>query len=71
MDELLAVLKAIRDKENGQRKFDAALQGVNLDEDDEKGDITDLKGIHASKDQFGIGMGLGHSVESVFGEDIV
>lgn len=71
MDELLLVLKAIRDRENSQRRFDAGIQGINLDEDDEKGDITDLKGIHAAKDQFGIGMGLGHAVESVFGEDIV
>lgn len=62
MDELLITLKAMRDKASQERKFLAAIQGIDLDEDNEKGDIADLKGVHA-QDGFGIGMGLGYSVE--------
>lgn len=61
IDELLATLKAIREKENRHNKFLAAIQGVDLDE--EKEDITTLKGIHANKEGFGIGLGLGYIAE--------
>ena len=40
----------------------AKLQGIDLD-DNEPQDIADLKGVHASQAGFGIGMGLGYSVE--------
>lgn len=61
MDELLLTLKAIRDKDSQQRKFLAAIQGIDLEEN-EKEDIADLKGVHA-QDGFGIGMGLGYEVQ--------
>ena len=40
----------------------AQLQGINLD-DQEPQDIADLKGVHASQAGFGIGLGLGHTIE--------
>ena len=49
-----------------ERRFMAALQGVDLDEsmeesDGESGDdITSLSGFQASQAGFGIGLGLGH-----------
>ena len=61
IDELLATLKAIREKEHRNNKFLAAMQGIDLEE--EKEDITTLKGIHANKEGFGIGMGLGYVSE--------
>ena len=61
IDELLATLKAVRDKEHRNNKFLAAMQGIDLEE--EKEDITTLKGIHANKEGFGIGMGLGYVSE--------
>jgi hypothetical protein len=63
MDELTLTLKAMRDKTNQERKFLAAIQGIDLDEDENKGDITELKGYEANEMGFGIGLGLGYSVE--------
>jgi len=65
IEELLATLKAMHDKEDRQNKFMAALQGIELEEKEEEqtADIADLKGWRANKDGFGIGMGLGHVVE--------
>jgi hypothetical protein len=40
----------------------AQLQGINL-ENDEPQDIADLKGVHASQAGFGIGLGLGYTME--------
>lgn len=40
MPELLAILVAKRKQENDQRKFLAALQGVNIDENEEKSQTT-------------------------------
>ena len=48
------------------KKFLAALQGVDLDENlpsQEGEDITSIKGLRAKQDGFGIGLGLGHIVE--------
>ena len=65
-DELLATINAMREKEMRERRFMAALQGVDLDEsmeesDGESGDdITSLSGFQASQAGFGIGLGLGH-----------
>ena len=54
----------MRKKDEADKRFLAALQGVDLDEnssDDE--DITGVKGFRASQEGFGIGLGLGHVVE--------
>lgn len=60
----MATLKAANEKDGRDKKFLAALQGVDLDENSSEGeDITKIKGFRASQDGFGIGMGLGHIVE--------
>jgi hypothetical protein len=64
VEELMATLKAVNEKDSRDKKFLAALQGVDLDENSSEGeDITKIKGFRASQDGFGIGMGLGHVVE--------
>ena len=65
MEELVATINAMREKESREQKFMAALQGVDLDEEEEsrKEDVTSLVGGKAAKEGFGIGMGLGHIVQ--------
>ena len=64
MEELLLTLTAIKKREDDNRKFAAALQGVDLDENSSQDeDITSIKGFRAKQDGFGIGLGLGHIVE--------
>lgn len=66
MNELMVTLKAIRDKEDRERKFLAAMEGIDLDSKSEKEeekveeDVTKLMNPHtASKEGFGVGEGLG------------
>lgn len=60
MDELLAILDSSRAREQRERKFFAAINGVDLDsEEDEESDIVDLKGREAASEGFGINEGLG------------
>ena len=66
IDELLATLDAFRKQKREEQKFLAALQGVDLSED-EPSDITDLSGYDAAQAGFGIGMGVGHSKVEVIG----
>ena len=64
IEELMATLNAVRDKDFKEKKFLAALQGVDLEgEEDKVQDVTSLTGAQASKDGFGIGLGLGYIVE--------
>jgi hypothetical protein len=64
MDELMMILKAIKNKDGQERKFLAAIQGIDLESDeDDKGDITELKGYQAQQEGFGIGLGLGYESE--------
>jgi hypothetical protein len=64
IEELLAVLNASREREGRERKFQAALQGVDIEEDSsEQEDVTKVKGYRAQQEGFGIGLGLGHVVE--------
>ena len=65
VEELLATLKAIYSKEDRFNKFQAALQGVDIDEqssndEDLVSDVKTLTGYSASKAGFGIGLGLGY-----------
>ena len=61
---MLVTLDAIRKKDASDKKFLAALQGVDLDEDSSQGeDIAKISGYRAQQDGFGIGEGLGHIVE--------
>ena len=63
----MITLKAVNDKDKRDKKFLAAMQGVDLDEDgaEEVEDIAKVKGFRASQDGFGIGLGLGHVVEEL------
>jgi hypothetical protein len=64
MEELLATLDAYRKKDLNDKKFQAAIQGVDVDGDaSETEDITKMKGFRAQQDGFGVGLGLGHVVE--------
>ena len=61
---MLLTIKAIHEKENRNNKFQALLQGVDIDEGAEiNEDITELDGWRADKAGFGIGMGLGHEIQ--------
>jgi hypothetical protein len=63
MEELLAVLSASREREGRDKKFQAALQGVDMEDSSEQEDVTKVKGYRAQQEGFGIGLGLGHVVE--------
>lgn len=58
----MLILETSRKIEDQQRTFLAAIQGIDLENND-KGDITELKGMHAEKDGFGIGLGLGYETQ--------
>ena len=64
IEELLATIGAIRERDNNQRKFDAAMQGIDLEEESKPAaDITTLSGGAATRAGFGIGVGLGYEVQ--------
>ena len=67
VEELIATLKAIYAREDRLNRFQAALQGVDLDEksdeQDSMSDVTTLTGYSATKAGFGIGLGLGYVEE--------
>ena len=63
MEELLSTLSAMQKRDNENRKFQAALQGVELEDNSVQEDITSVKGFKATQEGFGIGLGLGHIVE--------
>jgi len=66
LEEIQAVLEASRKKNYEDKKFLAAVNGVELDEGpDEESDITDLQGYSAQQEGFGIDMGLGFTVMEV------
>jgi hypothetical protein len=65
VDELILIINSIREKEHREHKFIAALQGVDLDEEeldqeDKSRDILTLVGTERSEAGFGIGLGLGY-----------
>jgi hypothetical protein len=62
----MATLEAARRKDENDKRFLAALQGVDLDEEGSSAqdeDIAKIKGYRAEQDGFGIGLGLGYVVE--------
>lgn len=59
IDELMATLKASRDKDEREKKFLAAINGVDLDKEEETNDIIELQGIESRNQGFGIDEGLG------------
>lgn len=60
VDELLSTLNAHRKSQREQQKFFAAIQGIDLS-DDEPRDIAELSGADAAISGFGVGMGIGHA----------
>lgn len=67
VEELIVTLNAMREKETNERKFLAALKGIDLDkgssgseEVEKQDDITSLQGLSAEQAGFGIGQGLGY-----------
>ena len=61
IEELNAVVDAIRKKDYEEKKFLAALQGVDLEEQSrEPEDVSDLSNSRLSKEEgFGVNEGLG------------
>ena len=58
----MATIEAIRSKDNNDKKFTAAINGVDLEGQDEEvmDDITDLNSARIAKDEgLGINEGLG------------
>jgi hypothetical protein len=58
----MLTIKASREREDRERKFMAAINGVDLESDDEEDvtqDIADLRGLQASNEGFGVGAGIG------------
>lgn len=64
LDELMVTLNAIRDKDHRDKKFLAAMQGVDIDEGQEEiEDVTSLNNKRvAATEGFGIDEGLGFMV---------
>lgn len=58
----MATIKAIRDKQNSEREFVAAIQGIEIEGGTSSNapDITTLSGREAAKAGFGIGINLGY-----------
>lgn len=64
IDELMATLKASREKEQRERKFFAAINGVDLDDstpiEDSLNDVLDLNQKFVAREEgFGLDEGLG------------
>jgi hypothetical protein len=57
----MAIVEAIRKKDNNDKKFLAAINGVDLDEEaKEPEDVAALKNAKVASDEgFGVGEGLG------------
>jgi hypothetical protein len=59
LEELMALLDVSRKKDYDDKKFIAAINGVDLEEQSKDNeDIADLKGFAASKDGFGVDQGI-------------
>ena len=61
LDELTALLDITRKKDYEDKKFLAAVNGIDLDEesqDQDLGDIADLTGYEANREGFGVGQGI-------------
>lgn len=61
LDELFAIIKASREKENREQRFVAAINGIDVDSNEEKAtqDILSLRGSQAYDEGFGVGAGIG------------
>ena len=58
----MLTIKASREREDRERKFMAAINGVDLEsgnEDTASQDIANLRGFQANNEGFGVGAGIG------------
>lgn len=64
LEELMETINAISKKQNSEREFLAAIQGVEIEGGGQSSapsrDITTLSGREAAKAGFGIGINLGY-----------
>jgi len=66
IEEIIATLNAYRKRQREDQRFLAAIQGIDLSKEDEiPVNVTDMTSYEVSQSGFGIGMGLGHSVQNV------
>lgn len=63
IDELIHTLNAHRKKQKEEHVFLAALQGVDIS-DKEPIDITQLSPVEVAQTGFGVGLGIGHSIQN-------
>ena len=60
LDELMAIIEIIRKKDNDDKRFLAAINGVDLDAEEEVSDVSDLMNLKVARDEgFGVNEGLG------------
>ena len=64
IEELIATLNAERERRQDERKFMAAVQGIDIS-DKEPVNITDISPYEVAQTGFGVGLGIGHGVQSV------
>jgi hypothetical protein len=65
----MAILESSAEKDKDDKRFLAALQGIDLDDNNEPDDILTLQGVSAAQAGFGVNLGLGYEVEG--GAEIV
>lgn len=59
----MAILESAADKDKDDKRFLAALQGIDLDADNEPEDVLTLQGVEAAQAGFGLNLGLGYEAE--------
>jgi hypothetical protein len=62
--ELVHTLNAYRVRQNEEHRFLAALQGVDLS-NKEPSNITEITPSEVVSQGFGVGLGIGHNIQSV------
>lgn len=67
IDELVHTLNAYRIRQNEEHRFLAALQGVDIS-NKEPLNITQMTPTEVVAEGFGVGMGLGHNIQSIQGD---
>lgn len=68
IDELVFTLNAYRTRQKEEHVFFAALQGVDIS-DKQTSNITEMTVSEVSTQGFGVGLGIGHSVQAT--EEVV
>ena len=59
----MAILESSAEKDKDDKRFLAALQGIDLDDNNEPDDILTLQGVSAAQVGFGLNLGLGYELE--------